>query len=51
MAHTLGFTAIKRKTDLVEIRPPAFVPGDDVYILSPSQARKFLESGIRDNGN
>lgn len=45
MAHTLGFTAIRRKPELVEIRPPAFVPGDDVYILSPAQARAFLENG------
>jgi len=48
MAHTQGFTAIRRTIELVEIRPPLFEPGDDVYILNPSQARTFLE-GMKDD--
>ena len=41
MGHAMGFPVLMRT--FVELRPPGFEPGDDVYIMTPSQARSFLE--------
>ena len=49
LAHDQGFTCIMRV--FVELRPPGHVPGEDVYIMSPKQAKRFLERGLEEGGD
>ena len=49
LAHEMGFTVLIRQ--FIELRPPGHVPGDDVYHMSPAQAKDFLENGLEFGGD
>ena len=49
LAHEIGFTVLIRQ--FVELRPPGHEPGDDVYHMSFTDAKRFLEKGLEDGGD
>ena len=49
LAKELGFTVLIRQ--FVELRPPGHIPGDDVYHMMPTEAKRFLEDGLEDGGD